>query len=221
MSKIKTFITTIPFQGKDSNGNDMLKPVQYTPVGNSRLTYGETRFPVVPLINGYAERGDKIRVIAILTDGDNFRHNFDTYFVPEINALVEKNGYLFDGVEIVTSSDNEDINTQLTLFIDIIAKIGEGEEISACITYGTKPTPIVQTMALNYAHKLKNTKIECVVYGRFRHGNPIGDIFDTTALFYMDSIVNKLAENKASDPEKAIRIMLGLNDTAEDDDEYE
>jgi hypothetical protein len=56
-----------------------------------------------------------------------------------------------------------------------------------------------------------------VVYGLFRHGNPVGEIFDTTALFYMDSIVNKLAEMKTPHPEKAIRAMLGIGGT--DDDE--
>jgi hypothetical protein len=168
----------------------------------------------VPLINGYAKHGDKVRVIAILTDGENFKHNYDTYFVQEIEQLAGKNGYEFDGIEVVTSPDKEDIDTQLALFADIIAKIGGGEEISACITYGTKPTPIVQTMALNYAYKLKkDSSIGCVVYGRFRHGNPVGDIFDTTALFFMDSIVNKLAEMKAPNPETAIRAMLGIGGT--------
>jgi hypothetical protein len=218
MDKTKTFIATIPFQGKDKDGNDMLKPVTYTPAGNSRLTYGATRFPIIPLINGYAERGDRVRVIAIFTDGDNFKHNYETYFVPEVTELAAQNGYTFDGIEIVQTPNKEDIDTQLALFADIIAKIGDGEELYACITFGTKPTPIVQTMALNYAYKLKkDTSIGCVVYGLFRHGNPVGEIFDTTALFYMDSIVNKLAEMKTPHPEKAIRAMLGIGGT--DDDE--
>jgi hypothetical protein len=218
MGKTKTFIATIPFQGKDKDRNDMLKPVTYTPAGNSRLAYGATRFPIIPLINGYAERGDRVRVIAILTDGDNFKHNYEAYFVPEITELATKNGYAFDGIEILRTPNKEDIDTQLALFADIISKIGDGEELFACITFGTKPTPIVQTMALNYAYKLKkDTSVGCVVYGLFRHGNLVGDIFDTTALFYMDSIVNKLAEMKAPHPEKAIRAMLGIGGT--DDDE--
>jgi hypothetical protein len=213
MSKTKTFIATIPFQKEGQ-----LTPVTYAPAGNSRLAYGTTRFPIVPVINGYAERGDKIRVIAILTDGENFKHNFDTYFTPEITELAAKNGYEFGGVEVVTTPDKEDIDTQLALFADIIAKIGDNEELYACITFGTKPTPIVQTMALNYAYKLKkNTSIGCIVYGRYRHGNPVGDIFDTTALFYMDSIVNKLAELKAPNPEKAIRAMLGIGGADNDE----
>ena len=217
MNKTKTFITTIPFQGKDKDGNDQLKPVIYAPAGNSRLNYGATRFPVVPLINGYAKRDDKIRVIAILIEGENFKHNYETYFVPEITNLVANNGYELSEIEIVATPDKEDIDTQLALFADIIAKIGNGEEIFACITYGTKPTPIVQTMALNYAYKLKqDISIGCIVYGRFRHGDPVGDIFDTTALFYMDSIVNKLAEMKAPNPESAIRAMLGIGGVSDD-----
>jgi hypothetical protein len=217
MSKTKTFLATVPFQGQDKDGNDLLKPVTYTSAGNSRLTYGATRFPVIPLINGYAKCGDKVRVIAILTDGANFKHNYETYFVPEITTLATNNGYEFDEIEVVTTPDKEDIDTQLTLFTDIIAKINDNEEIFACITFGTKPTPIVQTMALNYAYKLKkDTSIGCVVYGRFRHGSPVGDIFDTTALFYMDSLVNKLAEIKAPHPQVAIKVMLGIGGTEDD-----
>jgi hypothetical protein len=216
MSKTKTFITTIPFQGKGRDGSDLLTPVTYVPAGNSRLEYGETRFPIVPVINGYAEQGAQIRVLAILTDGENFKHNFDTYFAPEITALAAQNGYDFGGIEIINAPDDEGIDSQLKLFTDIIAKIGDGAEVHACITYGTKPTPIVQTMALNYAYKLKkDVSVGCVVYGRFTHkdgGYNTGIIYDTTALFYMDGIVNRLAEMKAPNPERAIRAMLGTSD---------
>ena len=214
MSKIKTFICAIPFQPKgDTPDKDGLKPVLYEARGNTRLAYCKTRFPIIPVINGYAENGDKIRVIAILTDGGNYEYNYKAYFVPEITDIVQKNGYEFAGIEIITSPDKEDIETQFKLFADIIGKIGDGEELYACITYGTKPTPIVQFIALNYAYKLKkDTSIGCIAYGRFMHNDPNNNngIYDQTALFYMDSIVNKLADIKAPQPEKAIRAMLGL-----------
>jgi hypothetical protein len=75
-------------------------------------------------------------------------------------------------------------------------------------------------LALNYAYRLKhNVSIGCIVYGRFFHDDPNGNngIYDTTALFYMDSIVNRLAESKAPHPEAAIRAMLGLGETSDDD----
>jgi hypothetical protein len=212
MSKTKTFITTIPFQAEGK-----LTEVRYEASGNTKLAYEKTtRFPIVPVIAGYAEKGDRIRVIAILTEGKNFRHNYDAYFVPEIEAVVSQGGYEFEGIETVSTPDDESIETQLKLFADIIAVIGDEEDIYACITFGTKPTPIVQTMALNYAYKLKkNASVGCIVYGRYLHDpsaeEQVGTIYDTTALFYMDSIVNRLAEMKAPDPEKAIRLMLNLD----------
>ena len=221
MSKTKTFICTIPFQSVgETPDKDGLKPVLYEARGNTRLTYGKTRFPIIPVINGYAEVGDKIRIIAILTDGANYLYNFDTYFVPEITALVYKNRYSFSRIETIFSPDSEDIDTHLKLFTDIIGKIGDDEELYACITYGTKPTPLVQFLAMNYAYKLKkDISIGCIAYGRYMHADPNNNngIYDQTALFYMNSIVNKLADIKAPNPEAAIRAILGIGGTAHDE----
>jgi hypothetical protein len=222
MKRTKTFICTIPFQGKNKDGEDMLKPVIYTPSGNTKLEYGETRFPIMPVINGYAEKGDKIRVIAILTDGENFRYNYNKYFVPEITELVERNGYEFDGVEILNTPDDEDIEPQLELYMSLIEMINDDEEISACVTYGTKMVPIVQFIALGYASKLKkNTLIGCIAYGRFMHNNSgatgAGKIYDQTSLFYANSISNELAAMGSPNPEKAIRVLLGIGGADNDE----
>jgi len=220
MAKTKTFITAIPFQAEGQ-----LKLTSYLAQGNKKLEYCDvTRFPIIPVINGYAEKGDTIRIIAIVTDAENFHHNYKTYFESEISPLVKDKGYILEGIETIISPDDEDIETQLKLFADIIEKIKDGEELHACITYGTKPTPIVQFMALNYAFRIKNISIGCMAYGRFLHkgeedGPAVGRIYDQTALFYMGSIVNRLAENNASAPEKAIRIMLGLDSDIEEDEQ--
>jgi hypothetical protein len=216
----KVFISAIPFLSEDK-----LKSVIYKPIGNPRLEYNiETRFPIIPVINGYVTAGDHVRVIAILTEGEmsnakNTKHNFDTFFVPEIKDLTGIKKADFDCIDVIRTPDNEDIDTQLKLFADIAESINPGDDVYACITYGTKPMPIVLTMALNYAYKLKkDVSIGSIVYGRYHHVCDVeGDslIYDTTSLFYMDSIVSKMAEIKASDPDKALRLVLGF-DTAED-----
>jgi len=214
MRKTKTFICTIPFQEEGK-----LNPVLYPAHGNKRLEYGKLiQFPIIPVINGYAEKIDKIRIIAILTDGPNFMHNYEKYFKPTITEFVAEKGYDFEGIELINSEDSEDIETHLKLFADIIAKINDNEELYACITFGTKPTPIVQQMALNYAYKLKsNISIGCMAYGRYTFNDTSGQngIYDQTALFFMNSIVQRLADTKAKNPEKAIRAMLGLGDDNE------
>jgi hypothetical protein len=229
VKKTKIFISAIPFLGKrrlaDGTLKDMLEPVLYKPVGNPKLEYGgETRFPIVPVISGFTDSGDAVRVIAVITDGDksnakNTAYNYRTYFEPEIKKICRAKELEFDSIKLIHTPDNESIDAQLKLFSDIADAIHPGDEVYACISYGTKPMPIVLTMALNYAYKLKkDVSIGCIVYGRFPHleedqGKAL--IYDTTSLFYMDSIVNKLAEIKAEDPAKAVRLMLGL-EAAED-----
>lgn len=123
-----------------------------------------------------------------------------------------------DKIEVINTADKADIDTQLSLFSDIIEKVTDNEEIFACITYGTKPTPIVINMALNYAYRIKKgVSIGCIVYGRYLHEGRPGILYDTTALFYMESVVNKVAEMKVRDPEKAIRAMLNFEEGNEDD----
>ena len=216
MGKTKTFICTIPFQKEGS-----LKPIVYKAHGNSKLDeygtkYGQTRFPIVPVINGYAEKGDRIRVIAIVSEGENFRHNYDTYFVDEVNNIVKENKYVFDGIEKISTPDEEGIEAQLKLLAELLDKINDNEEVSACITYGTKPLPIVQFIALNYAGKIKaDTTIGCIAYGRFLHTEEeqnIGRIWDQTALFYIDSIVSKLAQNQVKNPDEVIKAWFDLED---------
>ena len=232
MCTTKTFISAIPFQPYDKSGNkenDSLKSLVYPAKGNSKLEYGETRFPIMPVINGYAEKGDKIRVMAILTDGDNFKYNYETYFIDEINDIIKAKELVLNGneIEVIQTADSEDIETHIKLFIDIMTAISDNEDIYACITYGTKPTPIIESMALSYAYRLKNVKVECIVYGRYMNPNPrLSDeeneknkenngIYDTTSLFYMDAVINELAEKKSPNPEKAIRAMLRIGDANE------
>jgi len=214
--KTKTFLSAIPFQYEGK-----LKSAHYIAVGNEKLAYEpKTQFPIIPVIAGYAEKGDSVRVIAVKAEGENYEHNFNQYFAPAIHMLCEQKGLAFNGIEVILTPNIETIDVQLKLFSDIVAVLRENEQLYACITYGTKPTPIVLSMALNYAHRLKKgSSVECIVYGQYLHNESQpkpGFIYDTTSLFYMDSIVNKLAEMRAGNPEKAIRLMLGLEEQEED-----
>jgi hypothetical protein len=211
MNTIKNFITIIPLQPEKS----LTKSV-YQARGNKTLDVGiETRFPIVNAIAGYAKGGQKIRVTYVLTDYANARSNYENYFEPELNVLRETMGLEIEEREILTKYD-QGVDAKLNLFLSLISSLGDNEELYACTTYGTKPTSQVIPMALNYAYRTKkNVQVGCVVYGEKDHNTGEMHIYDQTALFYMDAIVNKLAENKARDPEKAIRLMLGLDETGE------
>ena len=70
---MKKFICVIPRQKAGDLSN-----VRYQAQGNRALDYpGTTRFPVIPLIWGYGQEGEEIRVIALSADYDNCRGNLE------------------------------------------------------------------------------------------------------------------------------------------------
>ena len=216
--KKKTFIMTIPFQPPGG-----LKKTRYYPKNCSELKYGETHFPIIPVIAHHARDEKEVRIVIIKTEGENYEWNYKEIFLPEIEEIRKELGVSFE-LETITTKDEETIDVQLKLFERLINVIEDNEELYVCITYGTKPTPIALFLALSYAYRLKEgTSVERVVYGKHFHKEPPGDteslLFDTTALFYMDAIVNRLAEAKVANPIEVIGSLLNVRKYEEGFDE--
>lgn len=203
---MKKFIFTSPLQPEVS-----LKLVNYQSMESNPLENAlETRFPIIPVINAYANENEKIEIIVILTDYENCRYNYEKLFKPEITSLQQTKKFEYE-TKIINTPYDETIQIQLDLFSDLISHIDDNDEIFVCITYGTKPIPIVQIMALNYAYKLrKETNIGCIVYGRNDFSTGKAYIHDVSPLFFMDSLVSQMAQLKLENPEEKIKGILGI-----------
>ena len=208
---MKKFITTSPFQPKGR-----LEKGFYQAADNQKLHYEKpTRFPIIPVIHGYAETGEQIEVLVILSDYENAKYNL-TLLEEELNALcTEKNiSYTLKTLEI--PYDNT-LDTQLALFQKLIDCTADNDTLYACITYGAKPMPMVITMGLNYAHRVhQNVSIDCIVYGAKDFNTNTMQIYDITSLLYMDEIVRLMAEQKTPDPAGKIKKMLAWEDDEDD-----
>ena len=206
---MKKFITTIPYQDPEKFGQKggLVRSV-YQADDNERLVYGETAFPIIPVINGYVENGEEIVIIPIMADYENVRGNY-TYFKDEVKNLCDSRSIKYSFDESVTIPYNNFIETELDLFGKLIERFDDGDTIYSCITYGTKPFPIIQTMAMNYAYRIKkNVSIGCVVYGAMDHNTNKSAIYDVTSLFYVDETIRLLAEQKVKDPMPFIKNLL-------------
>jgi len=187
-----------------------LKKLKYTAVENSLLEYDKAiSFPILSVINGYATQKEAIEIIYILSDYENARINYEAFKIQLNELCVEKDiTYKIAEVEIPY---NELIETQLNTFQKLINCVNDNDTLYACITFGSKPVPMIETMALNYAYRLhENVKIGCIVYGQLDHNTGEMRIYDITSLFYMDEIVRMLAEQKVSEPKKQIEALLNL-----------
>lgn len=207
---MKKFFMTCPFQPAGS-----LRPQHYEAVDNARLRYEkETRFPLIQLLNSYAEDDEQVEVYVVKADYKNAEENYKL-FEEELEALKAKKHLDCTPVPITVPYDDS-LDTQLKIFEELITRTADSDTLYGCITYGSKPMPMVMMMAFNYAHRFhKDVTIDCMVYGKFDHDSHKAQIYDITSLLYMDEITRLMAEQKVSDPMRHIRKLLDLDSREE------
>lgn len=195
---------------------------KYVVQGNALLEYGETHFPVVPLINGYVDEGEEVQLITVTYDYKHCRTNFET-LKTEIAALEEKRGIKCP-IESLEVPFDDSVGALIQTFQLLIDRIDDGDILHACITFGSKPMPLVLVMAMQYAYRLrKNVSIECVVYGQIDRANVDCDapreeqikqevprIYDVTALVTLDELVRVLRDSKVEEPGWIISRFLEM-----------
>lgn len=212
---MKKFYTISPFQ----NPETMKEGVVYTPENNPDLEFGATSFPIIPVINAYAQKGEQIEIITITSKPTKEMENgakFDNaeknreIFIQSLEKLKEQKGFTYHETP-VTILFSSDIDTQIDMFSKLIDTAADEDEIYADITYGTKVMSQVLTMSINYAYRLhSNVTLGCIVYGEVVHnpGEKKGKIYDETSMSYMDEIVRLMAETKIKNPAEHIKKML-------------
>lgn len=189
---------------------DMLVEHTYEPVDNPDLAYGPTHFPAIPMVNAYVEEGERIKVIAVTYDTEPCHHNLKV-FENELASACEPHGASYE-LESIEVPFDDSIKAILNVYTQLIARLEDDDELYADITYGSKPMPIILTMALQYAYRVKNNvSIECVTYGQISHHKETKDakIFDVTALVQLDEIVRLMSDRNVADPAGVIERIIG------------
>ena len=215
---MKKFVASVPFQPN-------LVPVVYTPTDStSPLVYDQPHdFPILNAVNAYAAEGESIEMIILLPvcpEGNNCMKNMPL-IRSQIQTLTEAK-HLDCTINVLTYDDSEEIEVMLRLYGDLLSHLNDNDEVYFCVTYGTKPVPLVQMMALRYAfHARSNLFVGAIVYGKL-HGsvrNPEGgDLFDVTSLFYMEELSESFWRMGISDPEEKMKaFMLSEREGKEDD----
>lgn len=200
---MKKFICVSPFQPADK-----LNVSVYKPADNDKLAFSEsTRFPIIPVINGYAEAGETIELITIVSDYSNSKKNYETLLNEAESLAIAKNiNIVHHKIEVPYDSSLE---VQFKIFTSLISHTADNDKLFCDITYGTKVMNQILTMGVNYGYSIhSDVTIGCIVYGEFDHESKSSKIYDITSLTYLNEIVKILADNKVSDPEKKIKAFL-------------
>lgn len=199
---MKRFIFTVPIQ---PDGSLHKAHYESTESDEKLTTDRQTCFPIIVPMSTSVKKGERIKVTAILIDRTFVPKNYEL-FKNELNELAKEIGFEYE-INEIRMPNTEDAKTHIDLFKNLARQFASNrdEEIYACITYGTKPMPMLMLMALTYAYKLCDSfTVETIVYGAFDHDTKRSRIFDVSGLFYLDSAVNNMADLSLEDPLKLI-----------------
>ena len=205
---MKKFLTYVSMQPEAS-----LKRINYASVDNDELdTDMAVYFPISKLVKTYATEGEKIEIVCMIEENNLNAERNKQVLDEEIKSIAKENKFSYDINEIVIPND-ETAKTHLSTFFKLINEVADEDKLYVCATFGTKPIPIIEFMALNFAYQTKDdVNVEHVVYGKVNRdtkGDTVsGVLYDISSLFYMTQIVNKMADAKVKEPEKLIAALV-------------
>ena len=200
---MKRFIAILPFSAQ-------LRDVRYESVDNDALSLDMyVKFPILPVIYAYAPRdSEPWAVDLIVTKGeDGARTGFLADFRQELEALCARERLRYPPVEPLYVPNDESVRCEMRNLAALLTRMGEDELIYADITAGTKTLSNTLSMALRGVPSLRrSSSVECVVYGQFDRMTGENKIYDITALYRMERIVDLLG--RSGDPDRALAALL-------------
>lgn len=204
---MKKFICVSPLQIPGG-----LKSGIYHAENNEVLQYNkEHSFPIIPVINGYADNGEEIMLITIITENNNAKTNYVT-MKNAVDELAQEKNLKIRYVEISTPDDSN-VEVQLGLFANLIDLINDNDTLYCDISYGTKVMNQLLTTGINYCYKVRrDLMIGCMAYGEMEHLTKKMKIYDITSLIYLDGIIRLMAEKGVGNPTSAIKMMMDWED---------
>jgi len=181
----------------------------YNVSGNSTIEYdGKVIFPINSILARTLKKDDDVKII--LLKKEDIEGNSDRNTIEYKNELDRINSNLGAKIEykILSAPHDESREVQEKLFKEILGEFVEGAAVYADITYGTKSLPIIVFSALSFAERFFKADIKNIVYGKVdfdKDNKPCNpELFDMSALFYLNSIVNTV---ECADGNSAMKML--------------
>ena len=201
----KVFITAISLQG----GKGLEKGI-YKPDGIEFSSNIETSFPIIPIIKEYMGRAEDVKVIAIRTENNDVKDNFEAFLAELAELKIQE-----DQVEAISIEENQNKTIGFSALMQIIDEIPEDSLVYADITYGTKPMSVIILYAMNFIEKLKDAEVAGIYYGELPRDKGVSKwekakLYDLTAFKYLSDVIEQLNGLAISDPRTALKNIIDM-----------
>lgn len=189
------------------------KRSRYKVSGNSAIAFDmEVAFPINGVLSRTLAPSDDVKVVLLKTEDPAGNSNKNARgFMAELDRVNAGIGAKIEYKTLSTPHD-ERREVQEKLLKDIVGEFVEGAHVYVDITYGPKSLPIIMFAALNFAERFFRAEIKNIVYGKAdfdKHNKPFNhELFDMTALFYLNSIASTIECNDGEEAKKMLDAIL-------------
>jgi hypothetical protein len=202
---MKTVIITVPMKPPHE-----VEAVQYPVDGNKAIEYEKpVRCPVNGILAKTFEKDEQVKVIYILTTGENSEcEKNKNIYIDELEGINKEIGAVlsYDTVEIDFEPTKKTYNKLIT---DLAEKIPENAEIYVDTTFGFKAIPLSLFCALRFVEEFREAVVQYIVYGKVEFNKETRKpekpmLYDITSLYYLFKLMGSMG---ASNSESAMETL--------------
>ena len=208
---MKTVIITVPMKPLNE-----VEPIQYPMDGNKSIEYDKpVRCPINGILAKTLEKDEKVKVIYILTTGENSECELvKRAYIEELENINKEIGAVlsYDTIEIDFEPTKKTYNT---LIINLAEKISENAEIYVDTTFGFKAIPLSLFCALRFVEEFREAIVQYIVYGKVEFDketrkpkNPM--LYDITSLYYLFKLMGTMGASNADDALKTLKDFFAM-----------
>jgi len=197
---MKTVIITVPMKPL----NDV-EAIQYPMDGNKSIEYEKpVRCPINGILAKTLEKDEKVKVIYILTTGENSEcERNKRAYIEELENINKEIGAVlsYDTIEIDFEPTKKTYNT---LIINLAEKIPENAEIYVDTTFGFKAIPLSLFCALRFVEEFREAVVQYIIYGKVEFNKETRKpekpmLYDITSLYYLFKLMGSMGASNAED----------------------
>ena len=193
-----------------------VKPIKYPMDGNKAMEYqNPVRCPINSILAKTMEKDEQVKVIFILTTGENSLSIENMKICKEELETINKEIGAVLSYETIDMDFNPTKQTYNKLITDLTEKIDENAEIYTDITFGHKPEVLSLFCALRFVEEFREAVVQYIVYGKVEFNKETREtekpmLYDITSLYYLFKLMGTMGASSAKEATETLKDFFAM-----------